>query len=123
MPIYESGDRIEYGPTSYEKAVIEDHRDELERSLAALRALVAELKEALDIAISAETTRCRAWKLPPREESMIDCLGVSREELKVVLDLDDDELDKAIVHLVEMNLLTLCQCVPPHWLLAVLVEP
>jgi len=59
-----------------------------------------------------------------REESMIDdCLGVSREELKTVLDLDDEEMDKAIKHLVEMNLLTLCQCVPPHWLLAVLVEP
>jgi len=52
-----------------------------------------------------------------------DCLGVSREELKTVLDLDDEEMDKAIKHLVEMNLLTLCQCVPPHWLLAVLVKP
>jgi len=52
-----------------------------------------------------------------------DCLGVSREELKTVLDLDDEEMDKAIKHLVEMNLLTLCQCVPRHWLLAVLVEP
>ena len=45
MAIYESGDRIEYGPTSYEKAVIEDHRDELERTIAALRALVEELRQ------------------------------------------------------------------------------
>jgi len=58
-----------------------------------------------------------------RGESMSDCPGASREELKVILDLDDEEMDKAIKHLVEMNLLALCQCVPPHWLLAVLVKP
>ena len=47
MPIYESGDRIEYGPTSYEKAVIEDHRDELERTIAASRALVELVREEI----------------------------------------------------------------------------
>jgi len=55
-----------------------------------------------------------------------DCPCVSREELKVIFHLDDDELDTAIKHLEEMNLFWLCDCMPPQWILAslnVVVKP
>jgi len=53
---------------------------------------------------------------------MTNCACVGRDELKHILELGDDELDKAIKHLEEMNLIRLCDCMPPQWLLAVLVE-